>query len=418
MKTHFSIAVLCSIFFVTSSQAADWPGFRGLDGRGISTAKNLPVEWSQKKNVKWKFELPGPGNSSPVFWGERIFVNCATEKGQQRHLYCIDRNSGELRWRRTVVYREKEIMHKTNPYCGSTPVTDGNRIVVWHGSAGLYCYDMEGQELWSQSQGKFTHIWGYGSSPVIHKGVIFLNCGPGKRSFMLAVRLSDGEELWRKEEPGGIDGLKPRMVGSWSTPIIVNVNGQDQLIASMPKRVLAYNPKNGRIIWECSGIAGKNGDLVYTSPVVSGNTIVVMGGYHGPSMAIRLGGKGDITHSHVLWRQADRQPQRIGSGVIVDGYMYMANADDGTVFCIDMEDGKVVWRKRLNGGAHWGSLILTDRKFYVTGQNGTTHVFRPNPKKYDGIASNELGETSNSTPAFADGEIFIRTWKALYCIAK
>lgn len=395
--------------------AGDWPGFRGPFGTGISPEKNLPTTWGPDKNIAWKFELPGPGNSSPIVSAGRVFLTCAEDKGTKRNLYCINRKNGKLVWKRTVVHKQPEKMHKTNPSCGSTPAADGQRVVVWHGSAGLYCYNFKGEELWSRDLGKFTHIWGYGSSPVIHHGKVFLNCGPGIRSFMLAVDLKTGEDLWKKDLPGA-DSRQPRMVGSWSTPIIQKVDGTDQLLCSLPDRVNAYDPATGEIIWTLGGLAGPNGDLMYTSPVIGEGVAVAMAGYTGPAVGFELGGNGDVTKSNFLWKSDGPQPQRIGSGAIVDGNLYMANADGGTAQCFDLGTGLVLWKGRLPGGAHWGSTIFADGKLYATNQSGTTNVFLPNPKKLEIIASNKMGEASNATPAFSNGQIFLRTDENLYCI--
>jgi outer membrane protein assembly factor BamB len=398
--------------------AADWPAFRGPSGTGISAEKNLPATWGPDKNILWKFELPGPSNSSPIVSAGRVFVTCAEEKGTQRNLYCIDRKSGKLVWMRSVEYSEPEQMHKTNPYCGSTPAADGKRVVVWRGSAGLYCYDFAGNELWKRDLGKFTHQWGYGSSPVLHQGRVFVSYGAGVESFMVAVSLESGDILWKQDDKGGNDSSDPPRVGSWSTPIITKVDGQDQLLCSMPARVNAYDPKTGKIIWTLGGLEGPNGKLMYTSPVISEGVAVAMAGYTGPAVGFELGGTGDVTKSNTLWSSKEKQPQRIGSGVIVDGFLYMANADGGTAQCHDIGTGEVRWRTRLAGGGHWGSTVFADGKLYATNQSGTTYVFRPNPEKFDQIAVNRMDEPTNATPAISNGQIFLKTDKSLYCIGE
>lgn len=399
------------------SLAGDWAGFRGPTGNGISPEKNLPANWGPDKNIAWKFKLPGAGNSSPIVSNGKIFVTCAEEKGTKRNLYCIDRTNGKLAWKKTVEYTESEQMHKTNPYCGSTPAADGKRVVVWEGSAGLFCYDFEGKKLWSKDLGKFTHIWGYGSSPVLHDGLVYLNCGPGVRSFIVAFDLETGQEVWRQDMKGA-DKRDPRMMGSWSTPIVQKVDGKDQLILSQTTSVNAYDPKTGDVIWTFSGLDGPNGDLMYTSPVISDGVAVAMAGYTGPAVGFELGGTGDVTKRNHLWKTDKKQPQRIGSGAIVKGFLYMANADTGTAQCFNIGTGEVTWETRLTGGAHWGSTVYADGKLYATNQSGATHVFKPNPEKYEEIAVNRLREPTNSTPAFSNGEIFLRTHQTLFCIQK
>lgn len=421
LSSFTALTILAAAFALAAphgSLAGDWAGFRGPGGAGVAEKGDYPTKWGPKQNVKWKTPLPGPGNSSPIVSGGRVFITCAEEKGTRRHLYCLDRKTGKEVWVRTVNYDKREKMHKTNPYCGSTPAADGKRVVVWEGSAGLHCYDFTGKKLWTRDLGPFTHIWGYGSSPVIHDGKVFVNCGPGKRSFMVAVDLKSGKELWRTEEPGGNDARNGRMTGSWSTPVVARVDGQVQLICSMPNRVVAYDPQTGKIVWTLGGLEGPNGDLVYTSPLIAGDVGVAMAGYTGPIVAFKLGGQGDVTKANTLWKSKGRQPQRIGSGVVIGKHIFMADAGPGTAQCFELASGKVLWKTRLAAAAHWGSLCLAGGNLYVTNQKGTTFVFRPNSDEFELVAKNSLGETSNSTPAFSDGDIFLRTDGGVYCIGK
>jgi outer membrane protein assembly factor BamB len=165
-------------------------------------------------------------------------------------------------------------------------------------------------------------------------------------------------------------------------------------------------------------LPSERGDLVYTSTVIAGNLGVAMGGYKGPAIGFKLGGSGDVTDTNRIWREEDKQPQRIGSGVVVGNHLYVANAGPSTAQCIDIETGKDLWVDRLDGGDHWGSVVMAAGRLYVTGQKGITHVFKPNPEKLELLASNDLGESSNATPAISDGQIFLRTDGHLYCIAE
>ncbi|MBW3543300.1 MAG: PQQ-like beta-propeller repeat protein [Planctomycetes bacterium] len=410
-RVLLTAAVWCLVAGI--SMAADWDGFRGPQGTGISDVKNVPVEWGADKNIAWKFELPDVGNGSPIVSDGRVFVACAEDGGRKRNLYALGSANGDLLWVKTVRYELPERIHKTNPHCPTTPAADGQRVVVWHGSAGLYCYDFEGNELWKADLGKSGHMWGYGSSPVIHDGRVFLNFGPGRWSFLVALDLESGDVLWQTDEPGGNDD---KYIGSWSTPVIAQIDGKTQLVCSMPARVNGYDPATGEILWTIGGLSGPGGDLMYTSPLIAGDRAVVMAGFRGPAIGFKLGGTGDLTESNVLWKTEGPQPQRIGSGVIVDGKLYMANADSGTAQCFDVETGEVLWRERLGDGAHWGSTVYVDGRIYATNQRGTTIVLRPNPEKLDVIAENEMRESTNATPAFADGRVYLRTDKALYTI--
>ncbi len=398
--------------------AGDWPQFRGPAGNGISSERGVPQRWSPESNIRWKADLPGPGDSSPIVCRGRVFVTCASDDGKNRGLYCFDRSTGNLSWSRVVRYEKEDPTHQTNPYCGASPAADGERIVAWHGSAGVFCYDYEGRELWSRDLGTFRHIWGYGSSPIFHGDMVVLNCGPGARSFVIALDRATGKTLWQSDEPGGDSGEekdaisgKPLWTGSWSTPVVAKVAGQDQLLVSLPKHVSAFDPRDGRVAWSCAGL----GDLVYTSVLVGDGIGVAMGGYMGPAIGFRTGGTGDVTETNRLWLVDKGNPQRIGSGVVIGRHIFMAN-EPGIAQCLELDTGREVWKDRLPGGNIWGSIVAAEGRLYVTNQKGTTHLFRANPERFELIASNELGEASNSTPALSDGQIFVRTFEHLFCI--
>jgi outer membrane protein assembly factor BamB len=404
-------------------RADDWNQFRGPQRDGICREARVPQTWGPNKNIRWKAPLPDKGNSSPIVVGKWVFVTCATDAGAHRGLYCFDRHSGKLAWSRIVDYTGDEPTHQTNPYCGSSPAAADGRVVVWHGSAGVHCYDFDGQPLWSRDLGKFRHIWGYGSSPIIHEAErVLLNCGPGPRQFVTALNLKTGKTLWQADEPGGAtgeepegkkdkDAAKPLWTGSWSTPVVASVGGRDQVLVSLAQHVKAFDPRSGKLLWRCDGL----GDLAYTDPLVGAGIGVAMGGYHGPAIGFELGGSGDITSSGRLWRNDTRIPQRIGSGVLIDGHVYMAN-EPGLAQCLDARTGEELWRGRLPGARIWSSVIAVGKRLYVTNQDGATHMFAARSDKFELLGTNELGEGTNSTLAFSDGQAFLRTFEHLFCI--
>jgi outer membrane protein assembly factor BamB len=415
------LGVAIGLLACAGASADDWPAFRGAAGNGISSEKSAPTVWAADKNIKWKVALPRPGNGSPIVSNGRVFVAGPEDaEGKKRSLYCFDRKDGKQLWVKTVECAKAMPTHETNPHSPSTPAADGKSVVVWHGSAGLHCYDFEGKALWSRDLGEFEHMWGEGTSPVLHDGKVILNSGPAKkRAFVAAYKLATGETIWEKEEPFKGTGERNedgQFMGSWCTPLVVKVEGQDQIICAMPTRVIAYAPADGKILWTCDGLRFNNGDLAYSSPVLAGDTIVCVGGYGGPGFGVKLGGSGDVTSTNRVWRNA-KNPQSIGSGVVVDGHVYIPYAGANVIDCLDPKTGKSVWRERCKG-AFWGSIVMAGGKAYVTDQKGRTVVFKPNSEKFEGIATNELGEESNSTPAISDGQIFIRTFKSLYCIAE
>ena len=398
-------------------RGGDWPQFRGPLGNGVAPADKAPLHWGPGKNVRWKALLPGPGNSSPIVSRGRVFVTCAEDQGKKRNLYCFDRRTGAQLWVRTVEYPVVEATHKSNPYCGSTPAADGARVVVWHGSAGVFCYNFDGKELWKRDLGEVRNEWGYGSSPILHRGRVILNFGPGDRAFLAALNLKTGKLLWKFDEPGGPTTVLKGNIGSWSTPIVAKVAGKDQILCSMLTRVVACDPKTGAGLWFLEGLAEEKVDLIYASPVISGEIGVAFTGWaNGPTIGFKLGGAGDVTASNRLWQE--RQSQRIGSGVVVDGHVFIVNAGPGTAQCMECQTGKVRWTERLDGGESWGSVVMAAGRLYVTSRRGVTTVFRPDPRKFELLATNDLGEPSNATPAISDGQIFLRTDGHLYCIAE
>lgn len=402
------------------ARAADWPAFRGPNRDGISPEKSAPTTWGPEKNIKWKVALPRGGNSSPIVSGERVFLTCAEDaQGKRRSLYCFNRADGKQRWVKTVSYDKPDPTHGQNPYAASTPVTDGERVVVWHGSAGVFCYDMNGEQLWAQDVGVIRHIWGYAASPVFHDNKVILNCGPGARTFVLALDKNTGGVLWQTDEPGGAEDKSPRTgnwLGSWSTPTVTKVDDKELILVPVPFRVNGYDPADGKIVWTCGG----TGPLAYTDLMIAGrgkNAIgVYMSGYGGASMAFRLIGSGDVTETARLWRHDDRPPQRVGTGVVIGRHIYMPS--EPAIQCIEVDSGKVVWQQRFPGQTFWASITAVGNRCYVTSQQGVTYVFDADPAEYKPVAQNDLGETSNSSIAVSDGEIFHRTYDHLYCIAE
>src|SRR5262249_8174541 len=182
------------VALAASARADNWPAWRGADGIGRCAERDLPVKWSADENVRWKVKLPGPGNSTPIIWGDRIFVTQATDKGRKRGLLCLSRKDGKTLWEKYVEYKEKEPTHDTNPYCSGSSASDGERVVVWRGSVGVYCYDFDGKELWHRDLGKAEHIWGNAASPVLHGDLVILNFGPGERTFLTALNKKDGKD--------------------------------------------------------------------------------------------------------------------------------------------------------------------------------------------------------------------------------
>ena len=410
----FALVMLSSSVF-RQINAADWPAFRGLNGDGCSDEKTAAITWGPDKNVRWKIPLADEGNSSPIVSRGRVFLHVASDKGRNRGLICFHRGEGKQLWSKMCEYGRIDRIHKTNQYEASTPVTDGERVVVWHGSAGLFCYDFAGNELWSHKPGVINHYLGYASSPIIHDGKVILNHGPGSNQAMLAVELTTGKAIWKTVEPGGNDEITPNPVASYSTPIVIRVGDRDQVICGMPVRVVAYDPDDGRIIWTVDGNPERQ-HLVFTSPLIADDLGICAGGKRAPWLGFRLNGAGDVTTSHRVWHTGGNRPQMIGAGVAVNGNIYFATHGPGTIQCLDPKTGDTRWRARTPGGDTWASVVYVAGHLYITNRIGMTHVIRPDSEKLDIVASNSLGETTNASPAISDGELFFRTSGHLYCI--
>lgn len=413
--------VLVALALSTACVSANWPAWRGPEGTGVAKDSKLPLRWSTNENIRWRTPLPERGNSTPIIWRDSVYVTQAIEKENRRTLMCFNRRTGEVRWQKGVTYAEKEPTHETNPYCSASAVTDGERVVASYGSAGLYCYDLDGEELWHRDFGKQHHIWGNAASPVIYRDLCILNVGPGERSFLVAVDKRTGKTLWQLDEPGGHSGRrKPGddssasvWIGSWTTPIIIKENGSDRLIMSFPNRVAALEPKTGKEVWTCNGL----NPLVYTSPLYADGVVVALGGYQGMALAAKTGGKGDVTETHRLWHHP-RTRQRIGSGVIHEGRIYILN-ELPTAECYDLRTGKLLAERRLKGsgpkGNIWSSMVLAGERLYVINQSGDTFVLKASPQ-IETLSLNSLGEFTNASLAPSNGEIFIRTHESLWCI--
>lgn len=412
MHTRHVAALLILSLFVAAG--ADWSQWRGPLGTGHATQPlNVPTTWSADRNIAWKVALPGPGNSTPIVVAGRVLVTCASMEGRVRSLFSFDQRTGEQLWRRDVPYEAEELTHETNPACASSPVSDGQRVFVWHGSAGFFVYDLDGAELWRKDLGRFEHIWGYASSPVIVGDLVVLSAGPGLRAFVIAMDAATGEEIWRFEPRESISTKIDEFRGSWNTPVLAQIDGRLQLVLSLPQKLYGLDPASGAVIWSCDGM----GDLAYTSPLIGDGLIVAMSGYHGPSMAVRtIDAKGDITATHQLWRldQKPDNPQRVGSGVLVDGHVYIYN-EPGIMWCIEAATGKRLWEDRL-GGTSWCSAAFVDGRIYVSNEAGDTFVVAPDTSECRVLERNSLGELMRGSLAFTEGHIFARTYEHLYCI--
>lgn len=413
MKRIFAATLLCACF-ATAAQADDWPAWRGPTGLGFCTETNVPLTWSETENVKWKIPLEFQGNSTPVVFGQKIFMTQADKGGHQRSLLCFDRTAGEQLWRVDIEYPGDERNWNANWYGNASPMVDSERVVVSLGSAGMFCYDHAGKLLWKRTDlGVWEHAFGNASSPVIYKDLVILWCGPGvaedkeakrRTNILLAVNKATGETVWQAEEKNG----------SWGTPVISLIDGRDQLLLSTVPYLKSFDPLTGKELWFCEGL----NKYVYTSPLVADGIGVAMSGYTGAALAVKLGGTGDITGDR-LWLH-EKNTQRVGSGMIIDGHVYMIE-ENGVPHAYNLETGEEVWqvKTRPSGGTTWGSMVHANGRLYVLMRNGSTQIFAAKPE-YELIGANSLGKgvSTNSSLAISNGDIFIRTFGHLWCIGE
>jgi outer membrane protein assembly factor BamB len=414
---------------VGSASAANWPSWRGPVGNQVSSETGFPLEWAwsahgPSKNIVWRTELPEEGNSSPVVWGNRVFVTQAKGNGAQRLLMCFDRKDGHLLWQEGVAFAGEDPRHETNPHCAASPVTDGKIVVASFASAGIAAYDLNGKRRWLADLGPQRHNWGQGSSPVIHGNVVLVYHGPGKDSALYALDQDTGAVKWKtpmpeeqpKERFDGFAGKSDGMLGSFSTPLIIPKSSgrtEDEVVLPASNRLQAFAASDGRRLWWSEDM----NPLVYTSASFGEGKVVAMGGYFGSTIVVEPGGSGDVTGKR-LFHERRAKKHRIGSPIVLNGHAYLS-ATDGFAQCVRLDTGAMVWEERLpsNGadGATWGSMTLSGDRLYVVNHSGDTIVLRASPV-FEKLAVNPVGELSNSTLALTDGEIFLRTHKALYCI--
>ncbi len=420
---YFALSFSLALSLAPVARADAWPAWRGdLLGSGLTTETGLPTEWGPEKNVRWRVALPEAGNSTPVIHGDRVFITQPVTDTKWRGLMCFDRKDGSLLWKNGVTYEKDERTHRSNPYCSASPATDGKLVVAVYGSAGIAAYDFDGKQLWHRDLGALDHVWGNSTSPVIHGDLVIHYHGPAKNAVLYGLDKHTGETVWQWEEPvwkpgkrtdGFKDGKDEGVIGSWSTPILVNTGERDELIMSFPMEMKAFDPATGKELWTCSGL----NPLVYTSPVYEGGIVVAMGGYFGNSIGVKVGGDGDVTDSHRLWQEV-RHNGGIGTGLIKDG-LYYYHDSGGIVYCDDIKTGKTLWKDRLPGaGKSWGSFVRSGDLIYTLSQAGDTVVFKASPEGFEPIAQSEVGEETNSSLAISDGDIFLRTHEALWCIGK
>lgn len=402
------IAFILWIVTGVFARAEEWPQWRGPRLDGTSLESNIPTHWSAAENIKWKAAIPGKGHSSPIVWGDRVFVTTCLEDQQDRMLICVDRETGKLLWHKEMLKSVLEHKNKLNSYASATPATDGKHVWVAFfqiPKIELACYDMDGNEVWRKSPCEFFSVHGFCSSPILYKDLVILNCDQDSPAACIVAYDKDtGQEKWRAE--------RPNRTRSYCTPIIRELAGKQQLVLSGSKCVASYDPDTGRQLWIMDGPT----EQFVASPVVTDGIVLITGGfptYH--LVAINPDGTGDISSSKVLWHEHGSVASYVPSPIAAGDWFFVVS-DGGVASCWEAKTGTMLWKRHL-GQHHSASAVSARGNLYFPADNGDTFVVKAAPK-FELVSQNPLGEEVRASPAISHGEIFIRGLQHLFCIAE
>jgi outer membrane protein assembly factor BamB len=431
-----SLAAAGLSFFSQKAAAGNWPQWRGPDGSGISNEKNLPTEWSPTKNIKWKTPIDGRSHSSPIVWGNRIFLTTAVEGAvvpgakavkhtiedkefvhpdsvgaDRKHTFkviSLDRDTGKIVWEATAWEGTPyDNRHRKSSYAASTPTTDGKLIYAYFGSEGLYAYDFKGKLAWKADLGKMANLgMGTATSPILFNDLVIVQCDEdnGESSFIVAVDKKTGKEVWKTTRKVQI---------SWATPLLVRTSTRAELIASGTEFVIAYDPATGKELWRHKGLESN----AIPSPVANNEMAFLVAGFPAKiTMALKLGQNGDLTGTpNEVWTYA-KGTAYVPSPILYGDYLYLTT-DRGILTCLDAKTGEV----KYEGGripipaTFTASPVAFEGKILMTSEDGDTFMIKAGPK-HEIVGTNSVGEPVYASPAIADGRIFIRGEKNLYCI--
>jgi outer membrane protein assembly factor BamB len=415
MKRLLYLSLICTGIFTASQNAfADWLQFRGPGGLGIAPDKGTPVTWSANDNIAWKVALPGAGGSCPIIVGDKVLVTCYSgygvdkkEPGEQknlkRHLICLDRKTGAQLWAHEFPaplpepnYSSYQALHG---YASNTPISDGKHVWVFLGKDGAYCFDLNGTQKWHVSVGTRTHGWGSGTSPILYKDLVIINASVESGS-LIALDKNSGKEVWNAKS----------MNSSWNTPVLVKLkDGSTELAVGTDPKMFGFDPDTGKKLWEA-----KTYDW-YVCPSIVAHDGVLYGLQHSICVAVKAGGRGDVTSTHVLWNK--KMGHVVSSPLYHDGLVYFLS--NGTLNCVNAGDGSVVYKERIKGAREaYASPVLADNKLYLVTRDTGVYVVEAG-RKFKLLATNTLDpDTSifNANPAISHSQLFLRSDRFLYCI--
>lgn len=420
------LSILLVAFFTCTAavRAEDWTEFRGPTGQGHYAGKNLPIEWSTIKNVAWKTPIPGHGWSSPILLKGRVYLTAAVpitpakpplDKGGKGggdlslQALCLDAAKGTIVWQ-TEVFKQDggkaPNIHPKNSHASPTPITDGKRLYVHFGHQGTACLDLDGKFLWGNDDHRYAPVHGNGGTPILVGDRLVFSADGGDKQFVVALDTATGKAAWKTDRKG-----KSGQPFSFSTPLLITVNGKQQIVSPASGMVVGYDAQTGKEIWR--SLYG-TGYSVIPRPVHGHGMVFIGSGYNTPKVyAIRVDGKGDVTDSHVAWSTPKGAPHT-PSLLLVWDELYMVS-DGGVASCVDAKTGKFHWQERVGGKGYSASPFYADGKIYFQSEDGVTTVVRASTK-FETLATNNLGERTFASYAVADGAIYLRTETQLYRI--
>jgi outer membrane protein assembly factor BamB len=428
MRISIANVAFASLLLLNSAlrgQAENWPQFRGPTGQGISSEKNLPVSWTAQSNVVWKAEIPGEGWSSPIVWGDRVFVTSATQSGAKCHVLCLDRKDGKVLWDKEIFEQVPLRKEGKNSYATPTPSTDGQRVYAAFGDGSIAALKFDGAIVWTNREVNFYSRHGLGASPILYEGKLIMpfdgsnrvkEAGkwpenppeerlgwqiPWDKSFIAALDVNTGKRVWTGKR--GMSRI------AHATPIILREDGKEQLISLAGDVVQGFDPKTGARIWS----AYAQGEGLVPSPVTGDGLVFAASGFEKTTLrAFRTGGSGDVTQTHIAWEQKKGVPTQ-PSLLYAKPYLY-AITDGGVAACYKGDSGDIVWQERV-GGNFSASPLYADGKIYFLSEAGETTVIEAGPT-FKILSRNPLDEKCQASPAASQGNLFLRTEKNLFCI--
>ena len=410
--------VLSILIFGASTLAAEhWPQWRGPTLNGVSSEKNLPVRWTTTENVTWKLAVPERSGSTPIVWGDHVFLNVG--EGSSLALWAVDRARGAVRWKRPLGNGNRRMMKQQ--MSSPSPVTDGRSVWVMTGTGVLKSFDFAGKELWSRDiqtdYGRFGLQWGYASSPLLYADSLYVQVLHGMHtddpSYLLRIDKTTGKTIWRVLRMTRARFESP---DAYTTPALLRHGNSTEIVITGGDVVTGHDPATGQELWRADGLNPNNDGSyrIVASPVVHGDLLFAPSRER-PLLALKPGGRGDVTRSHVLWsfNNGPDVPTPVTDGT----YLYSIN-DRGILYCLDARTGKVVYGpQRLRNATYSGSAVLADGKIYITDEDGVTSVVRSGPK-FELLSENDLEDYTLSSPAVSDGQIFVRTATFMYAIGR